>query len=217
MSKDGSILFNWVINWFEPENWKGCHWKKKKTLQVRTCYTSVISWFLWAKYVTAMWTEETRERIPYNLWVWFQWNPCGASTGKVWSPATMKQFQCGGSTHGTPCWLKHWFPGRESERLLLGYNTAAAAAKSLQSCLTLCDPIEGSPPGSPIPGMLQARTLEWVPISFSNAWKWKVKVKSLSRFWLFATPWTAAHQAPPSMGLSRQEYWSGLPFSNKAC
>ena len=85
-------------------------------------------------------------------------------------------------------------------------------AKSLQSCPTLCDPIEGSLPGSPVPGILQARTLEWVAISFSNAWKWKVKVKSLSRVWLLATPWTAAYQAPPSMGFSRQEYWSGLPL-----
>ena len=83
---------------------------------------------------------------------------------------------------------------------------------SLQSCLTLCDPIDGSPPGSPIPGILQARTLEWVAISFSNAWKWKVKVKSFSGVRLFATPWTAAHQAPPSMGFSRQEYWSGVPL-----
>ena len=83
---------------------------------------------------------------------------------------------------------------------------------SLQSCLTLCDPIDGSPPDSPIPGILQARTLEWVAISFSNAWKWKVKVKSLSRVRLFTTPWTAAQQAPPSMGYSRQEYWSGVPL-----
>ena len=89
---------------------------------------------------------------------------------------------------------------------------AAAAAKSLQSCPTLCDPRDGRPPGSPIPGILQARILEWVAISFSNAWKWKVKVKSLSRVRLFATPWTAAYQAPPSMGFSRQEYWSGLPL-----
>ena len=86
------------------------------------------------------------------------------------------------------------------------------AAKSLQSCPTLCYPIDGSPPGSPIPGILQARTLEWVAISFSNAWKWKVKVKMLSHVWLFVTPWTAAHQAPPSMGFSRQEYWSGVPL-----
>ena len=79
----------------------------------------------------------------------------------------------------------------------------------------LCDPIDGSPPGSPVPGILQARTLEWVAISFSNAWKWKGKVKSLSRLWLLATPWTAAYQAPPSMGFSRQEYWSGVPLKLK--
>ena len=88
----------------------------------------------------------------------------------------------------------------------------AAAAKSLQSCPTLCDPTDGSPPGSPVPGILQARTLEWVAISFSNAWKGKVKVKSLSRVQLSATPWTAAYQAPPSMGFSRQEYRSGVPL-----
>ena len=85
-----------------------------------------------------------------------------------------------------------------------------AAAKSLQLCPTLCDPIDGSPPGSPILGILQARTLEWVAISFSNAWKWKVKVKLLSCVWLFVTPWTAAYQAPQSMGFSRQGYWSGV-------
>ena len=89
---------------------------------------------------------------------------------------------------------------------------AAAAAKSLQSCPTLCDRIDGSPPGSAVPGLLQARTLEWVAISFSNAWKWKVKVKSLSRVRFFTTPRTAAHQASPSMGFSRQEYWSGVPL-----
>ena len=89
---------------------------------------------------------------------------------------------------------------------------AAAAAKSLQLCLTLCNPIDGSPPGSPVPGILQARTLEWVAISFSNACKWKVKVKSISRVQLLVTPWTAAYQAPPSMGFSRQEYWSGVPL-----
>ena len=89
---------------------------------------------------------------------------------------------------------------------------ATAAAKSLQLCPTLCDPRDSSPPGSPVPGILQARTLEWVAISFSDAWKWKVKVKSLSRVRLLATPWTAAHQAPPSIGFSKQEYWSGLPL-----
>ena len=93
-----------------------------------------------------------------------------------------------------------------------GIAAAVAAAKSLQLCLTLCDPIDGSSPGPAVPGILQARTLEWVAISFSNAWKWKVKVKSLSRVRPSATPWTAAHQAPPSMGFSRQEYWSGVPL-----
>ena len=89
---------------------------------------------------------------------------------------------------------------------------AAAAAESLQSCPTLCDPIDSSLPGFPVPGILQARTLEWVAISFSSAWKWKGKVKSLSCVRLLATPWTAAYQAPPSMGFSRQEYWGGLPL-----
>ena len=97
--------------------------------------------------------------------------------------------------------------------LFVSTNTAAAAAaaaKSLQSCPTLCDPTDRSPPGSPVPGILQARTLEWVAISFSNAWN--VKVKSLSGVQLLMTPWTAAYQAPPSMGFSRQEYWSGVPL-----
>ena len=92
-----------------------------------------------------------------------------------------------------------------------GTENMLAAAKSLQSCPTLCDPIDSSPLGSPVPGILQAKTLEWVAISFSNACKWKVKVKSLSCVRLLATPWTAAYQAPPFMGFSRQEYWSGVP------
>ena len=95
---------------------------------------------------------------------------------------------------------------------LLLKAAAAAAAKSLQSCPTLCDPIDGSPPGFPVPGILQARTLEWVAISFSNAWKRRVKVKLLNHARLLATPWTAAHQALPSMGFSRQQYWSGVPL-----
>ena len=93
---------------------------------------------------------------------------------------------------------------------------AAAAAKSLQSCPTLCDPVDDSPPGSAVPGILQARTLEWVAISFSNAWTWKVKVKSLSRVLLFATAWTVACQAPLSIGFPRQEYYSRLPFPSPA-
>ena len=106
------------------------------------------------------------------------------------------------------CWSLAW---RILSINLLTY-AAAAAAKSLQSCPTLCDPIDSSPPGSEIPGILQARALEWVAISFSSAWKWKVKVKLLSRVWLFETPWTAAYQAPLSVGFSRQEYWSGVPL-----
>ena len=84
--------------------------------------------------------------------------------------------------------------GISSYSIRLSIPTTTTTTKSLQSCLTLCNPIDSSPPGSPIPGILQARTLEWVAISFSNAWKWKVKVKSLSSVWLLATPWTAAHQ-----------------------
>ena len=95
---------------------------------------------------------------------------------------------------------------------LSDYKHPAAAAKLLQSCLTLCDPIDGSPLGSTVLGILQARTLERVAISFSNAWKWKMKVKSLSRVRLLVTPWTAAHQAPLSMGFSRQAYCSGVPL-----
>ena len=101
--------------------------------------------------------------------------------------------------HETVPWCPETFP----KHFLIFSAAAAAAAKSLQSCPTLCDPRDGSPPGSPVTGILQARTLEWDAISFSNAWKWKVEGKSLSRVRLFATPWTAAHQAPPSMGFSR--------------
>ena len=110
----------------------------------------------------------------------------------------------------------HW-PYKSQRRLFKTHNfwkfkITLAAAKSLQSCPTLCDPIDGSPPGSPVPGILQARTLEWVAISFSNAWKWKMKVKSLSCVRLFATPWIAAYQAPLHMGFSWQEYWSRVPL-----
>ena len=132
-----------------------------------------------------------------------------------WSLVDLQCFRC----------TARWFSYTNTHKLffklfsIIGYYKilvtvpyAAAAAKSLQSCLTLCDTTDGSPPGSPIPGILQARTLEWVAISFSNAWKWKVKVKSLSHVWLLETPWIAAYQAPPSMGFSRQEYWSGVPL-----
>ena len=109
--------------------------------------------------------------------------------------------------------LTWWnFVGKVMSLLFNMLSAAAAAAKLLQSCPTLCDPTDGSPLGSSIPGNLQARTPEWVAIAFSIVWKWKVKVKSLSRIRLVATPWTAAYQAPPAMGFSRQEYWSGLPL-----
>ena len=125
----------------------------------------------------------------FNPWVWkVPWK-------KAWQPAPV------------------FWPGEfHGQRSLQATVHAAAAAKSLQSCPTLCDPRDGSPPGSPVPGTLQARTPEWVAISFSNTWKWKVKGKSLSRVRLLATPWTTAYQAPLSMGFSRQEYWSGVPL-----
>ena len=92
---------------------------------------------------------------------------------------------------------------------------AAAAAESLQSCPTLCDPTDGSPPGSPIPGILQARTLEWVAISFSNAWQWKVKVKSLSRVWLCATrDGSPPGSAVPGILQARTLEWVAISFSN---
>ena len=128
--------------------------------------------------------------MPYNYWI----------------PITRKQLNClvHCSTHSENCC--YGIPETLNSAAMLCY------AKSLQSCPTLCDPIDSSPPGSAVPGILQARTLEWVAISFSHAWKWKVKVKSLSCVRLLATPWTAAYQAPPSMGFSRQEYWSEVPL-----
>ena len=125
-------------------------------------------------------------------------------------------FNCLIYMNKTVCWnmvepgeyYAYWSKSNRERQILY----VIAAAKSLQSCPTLCDPIDGSSPDSPIPGILQARTLEWVAIFFSNTWKWKVKVKSLSHVWPFGTPWTVAYQAPPPMGCSRQEYWSGVPL-----
>ena len=147
-----------------------------------------------------------------------------------WTLSLLRAFSVAGAKFTASCTLV-WTCGRRCEsgatkkapalpvgnkhcwwRVHSVFCPAATAAKLLQSCLTLCDAIDSSPPGSPTPGILQARTLEWVAISFSNAWKWKVKVKSLSHVWLLATPRTAAHQAPPSMGFSRQKYWSGVPL-----
>ena len=117
-----------------------------------------------------------------------------------------------GLQHHCRWWLQPW-----NKKMLASWKKsydqpAATAAKSLQSCPTLWDPMDSSPPGYPVPRILQARTLEWVAISFSNVWKWKVKMKSLSRIRLLVTPWTEAYQAPPSMGFSRQEYCSGVPL-----
>ena len=129
--------------------------------------------------------------------------------GELSDSNTVGMFFWIGNMQPFNCWadmnMKHWeiLSCKERERKK---HAAAAAAKSLQLCPTLCDPINSSPPGSPVPGILQARTLEWVAISLSNAGKWKWK---WSRVWLLATPWTAAYQAPPSMGFSRQEYWRG--------
>ena len=144
------------------------------------------------------------------------------STLGCWVPAVGGLLSC---VLGTPQWRESSKTIFSSIRLLVlifFFNVVldsevlpeSAAAKSLQSCLTLCNPIDGSPPGSPVPGILQARTQEWGAISFSNAWKWKVKVKSVSRVRLFTTPWTAAYQAPLSMGFSMQEYWTGVPLSS---
>ena len=141
------------------------------------------------------------------------WPPSGTDSTGGWGPVDRKH-----GHHGhEPATLQLLeLRGDQVETMVSGLrricgHAAAAAAKSLQLCLTLCDPIDGSPPGSPVPGILQARTLEWAAISFSKACKWKAKVKSLSSIRLLATAWTAAYQALPSMGFSRQERWSGVP------
>ena len=167
-------------------------------------------WSDLAAAVTFLWTREMqlRERpqlTHWPVWLYQAWEDqlsCqgGWDEGELTTPGKAEICIALGCSKSP----------RDKHSLLDGDLPAAAAAKSLQSCPTLCDPRDGSPPGSPVPGILQARTLEWVAISFSNAWKWKVKVKSLSRVRLLATPWTAAHQAPLSMGFSRQEYWSGV-------
>ena len=155
------------------------------------------------------------QRLWHNQWSrsrCFFWNSLAFSMIQgmlvIWSLVLLPFLNpawISGSSQFTYCWSLAW---RILSITLLA--CVAAAAKSLQSCPTLCNPIDGSPPGSTIPSILQARILEWVAISFSNEWKWKVKVKSLSRVGLLATPWTAAYQAPLSMGFSSQEYWSGV-------
>ena len=147
------------------------------------------------------------------------WDSPGKNTGVGCHDVLQRVFLTQGSNPRLLLLLYWWMgslrlaPHSDNTLFTYFFNSASTAAKSLQSCLTLCDPIDGSPPGSPVPGILQTKTLEWVAISFSNAWKWKVKVKSFSPVRLLATPWTAAYQAPPCMGFSRKEYWSGVPFN----
>ena len=114
------------------------------------------------------------------------------------------------------CWYGEWFRGLGRKVNNPQHSLTTATAKSLQSCPTLWDPTECGPPGSPVAGILQARILEWVAISFSNAWKWKMKVKSLSRVQPLAIPWNTAYQAPPSMEFSRQRVleWGVIAFSS---
>ena len=146
-------------------------------------------------------TETEKNIIWYHLYV----------ESKIWHKWIYLQTEIDSQMHRTGLWSPRHRVGEGGVDGEFGI-AAAAAAKSLQSCLTLCNSIDGNPPGSPVPGIVQARTLEWVAISFSNAGKWKVKVKSLSHFQPSATPWTAAYQAPPSMEFARQEYWSGVPL-----
>ena len=167
---------------------------------------------IWLAYIiirikVTCWHGHIEQRVEENLTYHHHENIC---TGTV-----RDQLQWFGINHSILGYdlFCRWYPkyyGQFKAYILF----AAAAAKSQQSCPTLCDPTDGSPPDSPVPGILQARTLEWVAISFSNAEKWKVKVKLLSLVRLLLTPWTAVYQAPPSMEFSRQEYWSGLPLSS---
>ena len=175
-----------------------------------SCYSNSVSLVMFEIVKVKKGRESTEE-----MWLLQHALPLASFPG-TWNAIVYDSFQC----KSLPC-----SPVRSGPSSILSSNlsfllkklyipwlAAAAAAQSLQSCPTLCDPRDGSPPGSPVPGILQARTLEWVAISFSNAWKWKVKVKSLSRVPFLATPWTVASQAPTSMGFSRQEYWSGVPL-----
>ena len=142
-----------------------------------------------------LWPPDVKKRA----WCWTRLKAGGEGDNREWD----------GLMSSPTRWTWVWASSRSW--WWTGKSAAAAAAKSLQLCPTLCDPRDSSPPGSPIPGILQARTLEWVAISLSNTWKWEAKVKSLNCVQPFVTPWAAAHQAPPSMGFSRQEYWSGEP------
>ena len=138
---------------------------------------------------------------------WYRW---GRSFCRIFSLKRLNFEEWGELSKAS--WLQRAEAKLDWTKSFQGVFSKLVAAKLLQSCPTLCDPMDCSLSGSPVPGILQAKTLEWVALSFSNAWKWKAKVKSLSRVRLLATPWTAAYQAPPSMGFSGQQYWSGVPL-----
>ena len=174
--------------------------------------------FIFPKGTSLSWAPETTEKK--YIYVTGHWKPSTNSLSQASAQHVQNQKLLPTNTNSTLllCHLSQCYliltNGTTTSHSNKTCNAPAflCYAKSLQLCPTLCDPIDGSPPGSPIPGILQARTLEWVAISFSNAGKWKVKVKLLSHVRLLATPWTAAYQAPPFMGFSRQEYRSGVPL-----
>ena len=175
------------------------------------------TWKIWHKNFPAVWAM-TLSPLVCNCISIIYWGFPGGSYGKesacnAGDPSSIPGLgRPPGKGNGNPLqcsWLENPMDRGAWHYILAA---AAAAAKSLQLCPTLCGPRDSSPSGSPVPGTLQARTQDWVAISVSNAWKWKVKEKSLSLVWLLATPWTAAYEAPPSMGFARQEYWSGLPL-----
>ena len=188
------------VSWTEVDEPRACFtdWSKsegkKQVSYINTHIEALEKWY--GAPPCRAWRDTQRKRLWTQAW-----------KEGVWTEKTRTDI------YTVPCgqWTASGSCCTAQVRALWG-PAAAAAAKSRQSCPTLCDPIDGSPPGSPVPGILQATTLEWVAISFSNASKWKGKVKLFSRVRLSATAWTAAHQAPPSMGFSRQEYWNGVPL-----
>ena len=146
--------------------------------------------------------SDTTERLPFH----FSLSCIGEGNGNPLQCSCLENPRDGGA------WWASVYGVAQSRTWLKRLSSSSSSIYVTISCRALCDPIDGSPPGSPVPGILQARTPEWVAISFSSAWKWKVKGKSLSRVRLLATPRTTAPQAPLSVGFSKQEYWSGVPL-----